>query len=100
MLIVAGFITTENDSREAFLHAVAPVVAATRAEAGCQEYTFSPDPEDPNRIMLFEIWDDQASLSDHLASAHIEQWRQTSKDLSVTGSDVKKYMISEVGPVQ
>ncbi len=100
MLIVAGFITIEDEGREAFFQAVVPVVAATRAEAGCQEYTFSPDPDDPNRIMLFEIWDDQASLTDHLASPHIEQWRQTSKDLPVTGSEVKKYMISEVGPVQ
>lgn len=100
MLIVAGFITTGDEGRDAFLEAVRPVVAATRAEVGCQEYTFSPDPDDPNRIMLFEIWDDQDSLTDHLASEHIGQWRQTSKALSVAGADVKKFTISEVGPVQ
>jgi quinol monooxygenase YgiN len=46
MLIIAGSITTEDEgARDAFFAAVKPMVAATHTEPGCQEYVFSPDPD-------------------------------------------------------
>lgn len=100
MLIIAGSVTTESDGREAFLGAVAPMVAATLTEPGCREYAFTPDPNDANRILLFELWDDQDALEGHFASAHMTQWQEDSKSLRVAGADIKKYTISEVGPVR
>ncbi len=99
MLIVAGSIITEDDGRDVFLAAVAPMVTATLAEPGCREYAFTPDPNDPNRILLYELWDDQDALDAHFASAHMAQWQHDRKGLSVVGSDIKKYTISAVGPV-
>lgn len=99
MLIVAGSITTEDDGREAFLTAVVPMVTATLAEPGCNEYVFSADPLEPNRILLFELWDDQDALDTHFTSDHMAQWQRDRESLRVTGADIKKYTISEVGPV-
>ncbi|MGA7757488.1 MAG: putative quinol monooxygenase [Ilumatobacteraceae bacterium] len=100
MLIVAGSITTRDDGREQFLAAVRPMVSATRAEPGCQEYAFTPDPNDSNRILLYELWDDQSALDGHFASEHMAQWQQDSKGLPVVGADIKKYTVSAVGPVR
>ena len=100
MLIVAGSILTEDDGRDVFLDAVKPMVVATLEEPGCREYAFTPDPNDPNRILLFEIWDDQDALDGHFASDHSAQWKLTIAGLPVVGSDIKKYTISEVGPVR
>ena len=100
MLIVAGSILTENDGRDVFLTAVKRMVTATLEEPGCREYAFTPDPNDPNRILLFEIWDDQDALDGHFASDHMAQWQSDSKGLPVLGADIKKYTISEVGPVR
>lgn len=100
MLIVAGSITTEDEGREVFLAAVAPMVAATLAEPGCREYAFTSDPNDAHRILLFELWDDQEALDGHFASAHMAQWQRDSKGLPVAGADIKKYTISGVGPVR
>ena len=33
----------------------------SRAEAGCLEYTFSADPLEPGRVVLFERWESQAA---------------------------------------
>ena len=99
MLIVAGSIITEDDGRDRFLTAVAAMVVATLDEPGCREYAFSPDPTDPNRIMLYELWDDQASLDAHFASDHMAQWQRDREALPVVGADIKKYTISAVGPV-
>ena len=97
MLIVAGSFIAEPGERDAFLTAVQPMVSATLEEAGCQDYTFSPDPNDDNRIMLFELWDDQAALDGHFASAHMAEWRAVSATLKVASANVEKYIISEVG---
>lgn len=99
MLIVAGILTIEPGHRPAFFEAVAPMVEATRAEAGCREYVFSPDPGDEVTIRLFELWDSEEALAAHLASAHMADWRRRSAELPVTRRDIAKYTISDVGPV-
>ena len=100
MLIIAGSITTDDGGRDAFLAAARPMVAATHTEPGCREYVFSPDPDDANRIMLFELWDDQDALNAHFASDHMAEFQRASAGLSVTGRGIEKYTISEVGPVR
>jgi quinol monooxygenase YgiN len=100
MLIIAGSITTADDGRDAFLAAVKPMVAATHTEPGCREYAFSPDPDNANRIMLFELWDDQDALDLHFASAHMAEFQAASAGLSITGMEIQKYTISDVGPVR
>ena len=100
MLIVAGSITTEDGHRDAFLTSVGPMVAATHTEPGCREYVFSPDPDDPNRLLVFELWDDQAALDAHFATEHMAEFRREVADIPIAGRDIKKYTISDVGPVR
>ena len=100
VLIVAGSITTRDGAREAFLAAVAPMVAATHTEPGCREYVFSPDPDDDNRVLLFELWDDQEALDLHFASDHMAEFQRASANLPVAARDIRKYTISDVGPVR
>ena len=100
MLIIAGSITTSPGHRDVFLAAAAPMVAATHAESGCREYVFSPDPDDADRILLFELWEDQASLDAHFVSEHMAAFQRALADVSVTGREIQKYTISDVGPVR
>jgi len=100
MLIVAGSITTEDGGREAFLAGVTSMVAATHTEPGCREYVFSPDPDDANRVLLFELWDDQEALDAHFATEHMAEFRREVADIPIAGRDIKKYTISDVGPVR
>jgi len=96
MLIIAGTLVTQPGGRAAFLDAVQPMVAATLNEAGCREYAFSPDPNDNTRIMLYELWDDQASLDAHFASDHMAAWQETRKGLALASRYINKYMIDSV----
>jgi quinol monooxygenase YgiN len=101
MLIIAGSITTEDEgARDAFFAAVKPMVTATHAEPGCQEYAFSPDPDSSTRIMLFELWDDQAALDAHFATPHMAEFQSKMSGIAVAGMEIKKYTISDVGPVR
>lgn len=67
MVIVAGVFTVDTGQREAFLEGRKALMAHSRAEQGCVEYTFAADPLEDGRVVLFEKWLTQADLDAHLA---------------------------------
>ena len=67
MVIVAGVFTVDPGQREAFLEGRKTLMAHSRAEQGCVEYTFAADPLEDGRVVLFEKWLTQADLDAHLA---------------------------------
>ncbi len=69
MVIVGGSFEVEPDQREEFLVGRREAIRAARAEAGCLEYAVTADPIEPDRVVLYERWADQAALDAHLAGA-------------------------------
>ena len=67
MIIVGGTFEVEPDQREEFIASRHDLMRASRSEAGCLEYTFSADPIEPHRVLLFERWESQSDLDAHLA---------------------------------
>ena len=67
MIIVGGEFEVDPAQRDAFISEREAAMRRSRAEAGCLEYTFAADPLEPGRVILFERWEDQASLDAHLA---------------------------------
>ena len=80
MIIVNGTFEVEPDQRDAFLAERLERMRTSRAEAGCRsgssggprglppcEYAFAADPLQPGRVVLFERWESQEHLDDHLA---------------------------------
>ena len=68
MVIVGGSFEVDPNERERFLCGRHELMRASRAEAGCLEYTFGADPIDPSRVVLFERWESQAALDAHLSA--------------------------------
>lgn len=68
MLIVGGSFEIEPKDRDAFIASRLDAMRASRAEDGCIEYTFSADPLDDGRVMLFERWESQEALDAHMAA--------------------------------
>jgi quinol monooxygenase YgiN len=99
MLIVAGEIRMQSGTRDQFLAAVGSLVAATLLEHGCQTYAFTPDPDDADLIRLYELWDDEESLTAHLGSPHIAAWQSTSAELPILSADLFKYTVTDAVPL-
>ena len=99
MLIIAGKITVDPDQRAEMLEAVRFMVDASRAEEGCHEYVFSPDPHDPGLVRLFELWESEEALAAHFASDHMAEWREVSAGLAVTGREISRYTVTDAGPL-
>ena len=100
MLIVAGSITTEDGGRDAFLTAVAPMVAATHTEPGCREYVFSPTPTTPTASCCSSCGTTRRRST---PTSRASTWPSSSEqmaDVPIAGREIKKYTISDVGPVR
>ena len=62
----------ETDSR----HSVAD-------EPGCRQFTVTVDRERPDRVVLFEVYDDDAAFDAHLETPHLQAFRTGIEDLVV-----------------
>lgn len=67
MIIIAGTAEFENEGlRDGAVAATAPLVKATRDdEPGCLAYVFSADSVDPTMMVIYELWEDAATLDAH-----------------------------------
>ena len=96
MIVVAGAAKVKPDKRgKAVLSALA-MAEATKEEPGCISYEFFVDIQDPNRIFIFEQWEDQAALDAHNLSEHMAEFREQLPDLLASSLDVKRYVVSEI----
>ena len=56
MVIVAGYLLVDPQSRTAYLAEAQPITEAARATEGCFEFSLSADLVDPERIVVLERW--------------------------------------------
>ena len=64
-LVVSIRIKPENV--DAFMQKLAANAAAARAEPGCLTFQVLVDPKDRTRVMLYEIYKDEAAFQHHQA---------------------------------
>jgi quinol monooxygenase YgiN len=74
MLVNTAYIEVAADDRDAIQAALAKVVPASRAEAGCEDYGCYEDTQRRGRYVFVERWRDQAALERHLAAPHMAAW--------------------------
>ena len=59
-------------------------------EAGCLQFDVAHDPETPNEVFLYEVYDDKPAFDTHLASAHFQEFDGLTKDM-IVGKEVQTY---------
>lgn len=91
MIIVLGRVEVNPADLGPWIEAVKRVEASTRAEAGCLSYAFGRDSASPEIFWLCESWTDLESLTTHLASPHVAEFRAAIAPLGVPGFVAKRY---------
>lgn len=71
MLIVLAKATVSADALDQARDAIAAMVAASCAEEGCIDYTFTTDVLDPTSLHIVEKWRDEEALKVHFATPHM-----------------------------
>lgn len=98
-VIVSGWIDFEPEHRAEALRHFSDVVAASREEPGCIDYAFSPDPDLPGRVRVFEHWTSDAALSEHLTLPHVLRLRDAIAPLTRTGRSMTHSTVAVSRPM-
>jgi quinol monooxygenase YgiN len=55
--------------------------ACVREEPGCQQFNIVFEKDNPNRVMLFEVYDSAEAYAAHQATPHFKKYGATTKDM-------------------
>ena len=95
MIILAGTFRFDADKLETAKPAFEAIVAGSRGEEGCVEYSFGLDAADPGLVNVFELWRDQAALDTHRTTAHMAHWRTLQVGLGMRDRRLAIYEIAK-----
>ena len=88
---MTGTIDLDPGNRDAAIEAFNEVMAATRAEDGCEHYVFSADLTDPGRFYVSEQWASEEAMASHTASAHLAAFMGKMGGFGVTAASLTKW---------
>lgn len=63
---------------------------ASRAETGCRYFDICTDPERPNEVFIYELYDDAAAFATHLQTPHFLAFDAAVTDMVIL-RDVRTY---------
>jgi len=84
---MSGYVVAvEFDIRPEAFAAFKPLMlenaqASLRDEPGCRQFDVSVPVENPARIFLYEIYDDEAAFKAHVASPHYKRFAAATKEM-------------------
>jgi quinol monooxygenase YgiN len=101
MIAIAGTADyPSRESRDEALESSAPFQAASRAdEPGCLAYYFAPDPVIDSRMIVWELWADEAALAAHFTHPNYLGLRVHLRQFGILTADFRKYRIDATEPV-
>ncbi|MEW1584404.1 antibiotic biosynthesis monooxygenase [Micromonospora vinacea] len=91
MLIIAGSLRVEPETRDAYLSGCGPVIARARATAGCLDFLLAADPLEPGRIHVYERWESAEQLAAFRGSGPDD-----AQEAAILDADVQRYLIAGV----
>jgi quinol monooxygenase YgiN len=94
MILVLGQFEFHPDDFEKATLLAATLMRETVKEDGCMKYAFAADLIQPDCLQLSECWRDDAALSAHFLTAHIQAYRDGLKSLRVVHRAVKRYEVT------
>ena len=75
--VLVVHLQTQPGKREAFLSLALDNARATReTEAGCLQFDVVTDPQEPDRILFYEVYRDEAAFEHHQQTAHFRDYLQ------------------------
>ena len=82
MLVAFTTIELTDEHREAYLALMREhAKTVNETDRGCVQYHTFQQVEDPNRLYVYSLWQDESSFEAHRSSSHNQKWRQDTKDL-------------------
>lgn len=91
MIIIAGRLHVDPDSRDRYVAECTQVVTMALAAPGCLDFALTADSVQPDRINVYERWNSDAELEAFRGSGPEDE--QTAQ---IRDAEVRRYRISAV----
>ena len=88
MVIVAGHLVVDPESRDDYVAGCIEVVRQARRTPGCLDFALSADVLEPGRVNIFERWESQAAVEAFRGSGPSSEQAQAIVSASVVEYDV------------
>ncbi len=98
MLLITGTIRLPPARLDDARPAMRAMIKASRAEAGCRQYSYAEDVLEPGLMHINELWDTRAHLEAHFRSDHIAAWRAHWADLEISDRHLRLYEVGKSEP--
>jgi quinol monooxygenase YgiN len=98
-VIVAGTVRVAPDKLAGLKPHMEAMLAASRAENGCFEYSYAEDVAEPGLVRVFEAWRDQAALDAHFRTDHMAAWRAAWPSFGVSDRRLFAYEVASQRPL-
>jgi quinol monooxygenase YgiN len=95
MITVAARVGIKPEQRAKAIAAASKMTAETHKEAGCIQYHFYTDIDDPNVLHVFEEWDSDAALNAHLETPHMAEFGAVLGEVVAEEPKVMRYVVAE-----
>ncbi|MGI9623704.1 MAG: putative quinol monooxygenase [Acidimicrobiales bacterium] len=95
IIISAEFELADASDMGNAMDVAVPLQQSTRDdEPGCIAYVFGPDPCVPERIQVFEVWEDEASLAAHFQHDNYRNMAAGLATVGLAGATSAKYRVT------
>ena len=74
MFVLSVKLVVKRENLEAFGKAVQDNARNARKEPGCRQFDVLADPQDPTRMMLYEVYDDERAFEAHQQTPHFKKY--------------------------
>lgn len=95
MILVVGSVRIPVEAIERGLPMIEKVIAATRAEDGCELYAYARDVSEPDLFRITEKWRDRAALEAHFKTAHMAVWAAERAELGLFDRNIRVFETDE-----
>lgn len=76
MITITAVIETSAADIDALRDSLREMEVASRAEDGCEDYTFCQETSNPNVLRINELWQSMDALKAHFATPHMAKFNE------------------------
>ena len=98
MIVVNAIVKSTQEDIVAMQSAISAMEAASRAEQGCVDYTFSVELNDTSVLRITEKWETLDDLMAHFATPHMADFQAAMGEHPPLSMDVNFYETKEINP--
>lgn len=96
MLIIEGSLSFDAKDRDDVIASLREVTVLSRRDAGCVEYWWAEDLDEPNTFRFFECWESREHFDEHVAAPHEKVFGERNLE-RLAGATARMFSADSIG---